>query len=476
MSLDQQKVLIANRGEIAVRIMQACTDLGVGFVCVYTKEDAESGHVSLARQLGGEQALVRIHNYLDAGDILAAADAMGATAIHPGYGFFSENYRFARRVEERSRSMHFIGPSWRVIRDLGDKINTKRLARTLGVPTVPGSDRAIYDELEAETIAQQLFDYQEKQGVARPMVLVKASAGGGGMGIDEVHNMNRFRQTYRRIRNYSQRQFNDPGVLIEQRIFNYNHLEVQIVSARGGLDPVHFGTRNCSVQSPGRQKRIETAPGFFPEGLTYSFDARKVMDDIVKHSLSIAREIKYDNVGTWEWIVTPKGEPFLMEVNTRIQVENGVSAAIARIKGQTEGQGEVNLIREQIRLGLGQQMGYTQKDVSFDGVGIEYRIIAEDTVNRFAPWTGLIDKIAWRERPWLKMHTHVPQDRPYQIPTEYDPNLALAIIWGKDLEEAKARGISFLDSFVLEGADSQGTALKSNIAFLREKTKDLLEF
>jgi pyruvate carboxylase subunit A len=247
---------------------------------------------------------------------------------------------------------------------------------------------------------------------------------------------------------------------------------VQVVSARGGLDPVHFGTRNCSVQSPGRQKRIETAPGFFPEGLTYSFDARKVMDDIVRHSLSIAREIKYDNVGTWEWIVTPKGEPFLMEVNTRIQVENGVSAAIARIKGE----GEVNLIREQIRLGLGENMGYTQKDVSFEGVGIEYRIIAEDTVNRFAPWTGRIDTISWPADPWLKMHTHVPQDRPYQIPTEYDPNLALAIIWGKDLEEAKARGLSFLDSFVLEGADSQGTPLKSNIAFLREKTKDLLEF
>jgi pyruvate carboxylase subunit A len=471
-SRDQHKVLIANRGEIAVRIMQACSDLGLAFVAVYTKEDAASGHVALARELGGDQALVRIHNYLDAGDILSAADASGATAIHPGYGFFSENYRFARRVAERSRPMHFIGPSWRVIRDLGDKINTKRLARSLGVPTVPGSDRAIYDEMEAETIAQQLFDYQERQGVTRPMVLVKASAGGGGMGIDEVHNMNRFRQTYRRIRNYSQRQFNDPGVLIEQRIFNYNHLEVQIVSARGGEDPVHFGTRNCSVQSPGRQKRIETAPGFFPEGLSYSFDARKVMDDIVRHSLSIAREIKYDNVGTWEWIVTPKGEPFLMEVNTRIQVENGVSAAIARIKGQDG----VNLIREQIRLGLGEPMGYGQNDVSFSGVGIEYRIIAEDTQNRFAPWTGRIEKIAWPDQDWLKLHTHVPLDRPYQIPTEYDPNLALAIIWGKDLEEAKARGTAFLDEFVLEGVDAQGVSLKSNIAFLREKTKDLLEF
>jgi pyruvate carboxylase subunit A len=471
-SRDQHKVLIANRGEIAVRIMQACRDLGLAFVAVYTKEDAASGHVSLARELGGEEALVRIHNYLDAGEIFSAADATGATAIHPGYGFFSENYRFARRVVERSRPMIWIGPSWRVIRELGDKINTKRLARSLGVPTVPGSDRAIYDELEAETIAQQLFDYQEKQGVARPMVLVKASAGGGGMGIDEVHNMNRFRQTYRRIRNYSQRQFNDPGVLIEQRIFNYNHLEVQIVSSRDGLDPVHFGTRNCSVQSPGRQKRIETAPGFFPEGLTYSFDARKVMDDIVRHSLSIAREVKYDSVGTWEWIVTPKGEPFLMEVNTRIQVENGVSATIARIKGE----GGVNLIREQIRLGLGEPMGYSQDGVSFAGVGIEYRIIAEDTQNRFAPWTGRIEKISWHEQDWLKMHTHVPQDRPYQIPTEYDPNLALAIIWGKDLEEAKARGTAFLDDFVLEGVDAQGVALKSNIAFLREKTKDLLEF
>jgi acetyl/propionyl-CoA carboxylase alpha subunit len=469
---DKQKVLIANRGEIAVRIMQACADLGVGFVCVYTKEDAESGHVSLARKLGGEAALVRIHNYLDAGDILSAADATGATAVHPGYGFFSENYRFARRVVERSRPMIFIGPSWRVIRDLGDKINTKRLARSLGVPTVPGSDRAIYDEMEAETIGQQLFNYQEKQGVARPMVLVKASAGGGGMGIDEVHSMNHFRQTYRRIRNYSQRQFNDPGVLIEQRIFNYNHLEVQIVSARGGLDPIHFGTRNCSVQSPGRQKRIETAPGFVPESLSYSFDARKVMDDIVRHSLSIAREINYDNVGTWEWIVTPKGEPFLMEVNTRIQVENGVSAAIARIKGQ----GGVDLIREQIRLGLGEEQGYTQSDVSFEGVGIEYRIIAEDTTNRFAPWTGRIETIAWPNEPWLKLHTHVPQDRAYQIPTEYDPNLALAIIWGRDLEEAKARGLGFLDSFTLAGADAQGMELKSNIAFLREKTKDLLEF
>ncbi|NDV20146.1 acetyl-CoA carboxylase biotin carboxylase subunit [Pseudodesulfovibrio sp. JC047] len=472
MSIQGNKVLIANRGEIAVRIMEACSDLGVPFVALYTEEDAQSGHIDVAKRLGGEKSLYRIHNYLDAGDILSVADESGATAIHPGYGFFSENYRFARRVVNRDRPMTFIGPSWEVIRDLGDKINTKRLARTLGVPTVPGSDRAIYDELEAESIAESLFEFQTKMGISRPVVLVKASAGGGGMGIDEVEDMARFRQTYRRIRNYSLRTFNDEGVLIEQRVFNFNHLEVQIASDRTGLNPVHFGTRNCSVQSPGLQKRIEVAPGFWPENLGYTFDAQKLMNDITEYSLSIAREIKYDNVGTWEWIVTPDGSPFLMEVNTRIQVENGVSACIASTKGNND----VDLVREQIRIGLGEELGYTQKDVSFDGVSIEYRLIAEDTTNGFTPWVGKIEELKWTDREWLSLHTHVPLDRTYQIPTEYDPNLALAIIWGKDLKEAKKRGLEFLNDLKLNGGDSSGAGMKSNIPFLIEKTANLLEF
>jgi acetyl/propionyl-CoA carboxylase alpha subunit len=471
-SIDGHKILIANRGEIAVRIMEACSDLGLPFVALYTEEDSQSGHLDVARRLGGEKSLYRIHNYLDAGDILSVADEAEATAIHPGYGFFSENYRFARRVVQRDRPMTFIGPSWEVIRDLGDKINTKRIARTLGVPTVPGSDRAIYDELEAEAIAESLFEFQAKMGIKRPVVLVKASAGGGGMGIDECEDMARFRQTYRRIRNYSLRTFNDEGVLIEQRVFNFNHLEVQIVSDRSGTNPVHFGTRNCSVQSPGLQKRIEVAPGFWPQGLSYTFDAGKLLDDITGYSLSIAKEIKYDNVGTWEWIVTPNGEPFLMEVNTRIQVENGVSARISSVKGDRD----VNLVREQIRIGLGDPLGYTQDDVSFDGVGIEYRLIAEDTASGFAPWVGKIEELNWPRQDWVKMHTHVPTERTYQIPTEYDPNLALAIIWGKDLEEAKARGLQFLNELKLNGSDSSGGGMKSNIPFLIEKTANLLEF
>lgn len=472
MSIQGNKVLIANRGEIAVRIMEACNELDLPFVAVYTKEDRDSGHVEMARKLGGDTSVYRIQNYIDAGDILSVADDAGATAIHPGYGFFSENYRFARRVTERDRPMSFIGPSWNVIQELGDKINTKRLARKLGVPTVPGSDRAIYDELEAETIAENLFEFQIKMGIKRPVVLVKASAGGGGMGIDEVEDMARFRQTYRRIRNYSLRTFNDEGVLIEQRVFDFNHLEVQIVSDRSGVNPVHFGTRNCSVQSPGLQKRIEVAPGFWPQDLAYTFDAQKLLDDITKYSLSIAREIKYDNVGTWEWIVTPNGDPFLMEVNTRIQVENGVSADIAAIRGNKD----VNLIREQIRIGLGEELGYTQKDVTFDGVSIEYRLIAEDTDNGFSPWVGRIEELGWTRKDWLSVNTHVPQDKAYQIPTEYDPNLALAIIWGKDLKQAKERGLAFLDDLRLNGMDSTGQSMKSNIPFLIRKTENLLEF
>ncbi len=472
MHTKDHKVLVANRGEIAIRIVEACISLGLDFVCVYTAEDAASGHVRMAREKGGEKSLYRIASYQDANELLSVADASGATAIHPGYGFFAEDYRFARRVTQRENKLIFIGPSWRVIRELGDKINTKRLARSLGVPTVPGSDKPIYDELEAEKVARQLFEFQEEQGIRKPLVLVKASAGGGGMGIEEVYDIDLFRSVYRRIRNYAQRQFSDEGVLIEQRVLDFNHLEVQVVSDRSGKNPVHFGTRNCSIQSTGLQKRLEIAPGFDPSSLQYSFDAAKVLADITEHSLTMARKVGYDNVGTWEWIVTRDGRPFLMEVNTRIQVENGVSAIISRVRGKNG----VDLIREQIRVGLGEPLGYTQKDITFEGVGIEYRLIAEDPANRFTPWVGRIEEFGWDAQDWLKMHTHVPTDEPYDIPTEFDPNLALAIVWGKNLTHVQERGLAFLDALRLAGHDQAGEALKSNVNFLREKTPLILKF
>lgn len=470
--LSSHKILVANRGEIAMRIMNAAHKLGVQCAAIYTQEDETSGHVELAMKLGGEKNLYRVSSYHDANEIMAVADEAECTAVHPGYGFFAEDFRFARRVAKRSRPLIFIGPSWKIIRELGDKINTKRLARSLKVPTVPGSDKPIYDEMEAERIAKSIFDFQLSQDIARPLVLVKASAGGGGMGIEEVYDPDQFKSVYRRIRNYALRQFKDEGVLIEQRITDFNHLEVQIVSDRTGKNPVHFGTRNCSIQSTGRQKRLEVAPGFTPESINYKFNAEKVLSDIVGYSLTMARKVGYDNVGTWEWIVTRKGEPFLMEVNTRIQVENGVSACISRIGGKDG----VDLIAEQIRTALGEPLGYSQANISSEGVGLEYRLIAEDPDNNFTPWSGKIEKFTWTPQPWLTLLTHVPADRPYEIPTEFDPNLALAIIWGKDISEARARGLQFLESLRLEGVNASGEPLKSNIGFLKTNTGRILQF
>ncbi len=198
------------------------------------------------------------------------------------------------------------------------------------------------------------------------------------MGIEEVDDIDQFRSVYRRVRNYAARQFKDEGVLIEQRIMDYNHVEVQILGDRHGHQ-VHFGTRNCSIQSTGRQKRLEVAPGFDPSVNKYSFDSDRVLQDITTYSLSIARKVGYDSAGTWEWIVTRDGNPFLMEVNTRIQVENGVSAKISRIKGHDG----IDLVAEQIRTGLGEPLGYTQNDISFEGRTLEYRIIAESPENNF---------------------------------------------------------------------------------------------
>ena len=469
--LREHRVLVGNRGEIAIRIMQACLKLGVAFTAIYTPEDRASVHVSFAQKHGGKHGIYMVSSYHDANELMAVADVSGCTAVHPGYGFFAEDFRFARRVTKRDRKMIFLGPSWKIIRELGDKINTKRLARSLGVPTVPGSDRPIYDEMEAENIAEDVFDFQHQQGIDHPLVLIKASAGGGGMGIEEVDDIDQFRSVYRRVRNYAARQFKDEGVLIEQRVTDFNHLEVQIIGDRSGKNPVHFGTRNCSIQSTGRQKRLEVAPGFDPSRNEYGFDAPLVLEAITQYSLTMAREVGYDSVGTWEWIVTRKGMPFLMEVNTRIQVENGVSARLARIRGD----GGVDLIAEQIRTGLGEPLGYTQKDITFDGVALEYRIIAESPENNFTPWVGTIRRFTWKEHPWLTVHTQVPSSN-YSIPTEFDPNLALAIVWGKDLDELKERGLAFLNELVLEGSNAAGESMKHNIAFLKEKTPNILAF
>ncbi|SDP46503.1 biotin carboxylase N-terminal domain-containing protein [Desulforhopalus singaporensis] len=464
------KVLIANRGEIAIRIMKACMDLGLEYVVVYTDADRNSEHVRQNRTEGPNQNAWRITSYTEPNDILAVADHTGCTAIHPGYGFFSEDFRFARRATKRDRPLTFIGPNWQVIRDLGDKINTKRIANKLGIPTIPGTDAPIYNEMEAEEIAEHLLDDQKNKGTDNPSILIKAAAGGGGMGIEEVTEIEHFRRVYRQLQNYAKRQFGDGGVLIEQCLRDYNHLEVQLLCSRYG-ERIHFSSRNCTIQSTGRQKRVEAAPGFHRSCFDYQFEEQKVLDQIVDYSLKLAAHVKYDNVGTWEWIVDRTGQPYLLEVNTRIQVENDISARISYIDGQ-----QPNLIREQIRLALGERIGFKQKAVKFKGAAIELRIVAEDTKRGFSPWIGTINEFSFPNFPWSAVYSHVPQDRPYSIPSDFDPNLALALVWGEDMDDAKQKAAQFIEQTTIRGEDSSGNPIITNLNYLKNNLDRLLAF
>lgn len=464
------KVLIANRGEIAIRIMNACRDLGLEHVVVYTEADKDSEHIRRNRTDGADQNAWRITSYTDPNDILAVADHTGCTAIHPGYGFFSEDFRFARRTATRGRAITFIGPDWKVIKHLGDKINTKRVANQLGIPTIPGTDAPIYNEMEAEEIALELLEDQREQGIEDPSILVKAAAGGGGMGIEEVTEIKHFRRVYRQLQNYAKRQFGDGGVLIEQCLRDYNHLEVQLVCSRYN-ERVHFSSRNCTIQSTGRQKRVEAAPGFHSSCYAYDFDEQKVLDQIVHYSLKLAEHVNYDNVGTWEWIVSRAGQPYLLEVNTRIQVENDVSARISYLNNR-----QPNLIREQIRLALGERIGFKQRDIMFRGAAIELRIVAEDTRRGFAPWIGTITDFSVPNHDWSAVYTHVPFDRPYTIPSDFDPNLALALVWADSMDEAKQRAALFIDQTVIRGKNSAGGPIITNLNYLRDNLDRLLTF
>jgi pyruvate carboxylase subunit A len=464
------KVLIANRGEIAIRIMNACQDLDLDYVVVYTDIDKDSEHVQRNITSGPGQNAWRITSYTEPNDLFAVADHTFCTAIHPGYGFFSEDYRFARRATIRDRSLIFIGPSWEVIKNLGDKINTKRVANQLKIPTIPGTDSPIYNEMDAEEIAQHLMDDQRAQGIDNPSILVKAAAGGGGMGIEEVSEITQFRRIYRQVQSYAKRQFGDGGVLIEQCLTDYNHLEVQLLCSQHG-ERIHFSSRNCTIQSTGRQKRVEAAPGFHASCFDYDFDEKEVMDQVVEYSLKLAAHVRYDNVGTWEWIVSRSGQPYLLEVNTRIQVENDVSARISYLDNA-----QPNLIREQIRLALGEKIGYKQNNVEFKGASIELRIVAEDTQRGFAPWIGTITEFTFPKHDWSVVYTHVPFDKPYTIPSEYDPNLALALVWGRTMNEAKDRARQFIDEVVIKGKDSQGGSIITNLIYLKNNLSRLLTF
>ncbi|MFW2364870.1 MAG: biotin carboxylase N-terminal domain-containing protein [Desulforhopalus sp.] len=464
------KILIANRGEIAIRIMDACKDLDLDYIAVYTETDKDSEHVRRNTVSGPEQNCWRIASYTDPNELFAVADHTGCTAIHPGYGLFSENYRFARRAATRERPITFIGPNWEVLRDLGNKMNTRRIANTLGIPTITGSNAPVYNEMEAEHVGVRLLETQRENGIDVPSILIKPAAGGGGMGIEKATDVKQIRKGYRRLQSYAKRQLGDGGIVMEQFLPDCNLLEVHLLCSAYG-ERLHFGTSNCTIQSSNHQKRIAAAPGFDKTCFKYDFDEKKLIDQIVDYSLKMAEYTNYDSAGSWEWLVSSSGHPYLLEVNTRIQVESDVCARTSYIDGM-----HPNLVREQIRLALGQRIGYDQSMVKFQGAAIALRIIAEDTNQDFLPWIGTITDFNYSNHSWAAVYSHVPGDRPYPTPSDYDPNLLLTVVWGDSMDDAKEKAVRFIKELVLRGKDSSDNSIVTNIDYLKDNLDRLLAF
>src|SRR5689334_1425825 len=355
-----QKILIANRGEIALRIVRACRELGIKTLAVYSEADVQSLHVQLADEaicIGGPKSA---DSYLRADRIISAAEVADVDAIHPGYGFLSENAKFAEQCE--SCNIKFIGPKSKSIKMMGDKSIAKDTVRKAGVPIVPGSDGPVDNEGEAVKIARK---------VGYP-VIIKAVAGGGGRGMRIAHNDISFAKEYHVARNEAEKAFGNGAVYIEKYIEKPRHIEFQILADSHGK-VLHLGERDCSVQRR-HQKLIEESPSPF---LIQNADLRKKMG---KAAVKAAAAADYENAGTIEFLVDAKGNFYFIEMNTRIQVEHPVTEEIT---GK-------DLIREQIRIANGEKLGYSQGDVKFYGHAIECRINAEDPSRNFAPSPGTI--------------------------------------------------------------------------------------
>lgn len=421
------KVLIANRGEIAVRVIRACRELQLKTVAVYSTADVDSAHVMLADEsicIGPPTAKL---SYLDAEKVLEAARLTGADALHPGFGFFSENAEFARRVE--AAGLVWIGPNPRAVDLMGDKLRARERMKKAGVPTVPGSDGAISSVAEASKWAEK---------IGYP-VLLKASAGGGGKGMRVVRASSEladaFENTCREALNY----FGDGSVFIERYVDSPHHIEVQILADKHGT-VLHVFERECSVQRR-HQKVIEEAPAPFLAG----FDA--VREKLFAVAVKGAEDIGYDSVGTMEFIVDGQRNFYFLEMNTRIQVEHPVSELITGL----------DLVKEQIRVAAGEKLSISQAELVARGVAIECRLYAEDPVE-FLPTPGPIDFLWLPGGPFVRVESAILPGT--VIPLEYDPMIAKICAWGRNRAEAMARMDRALSETVVAGSIT-------NIGFLR---------
>jgi len=412
-----QKILIANRGEIALRIVRACRELGIKTLAVYSEADVQSLHVQLADEaicIGGPKSA---DSYLRADRIISAAEIADVDAIHPGYGFLSENAKFAEQCE--SCNIKFIGPKSKSIKLMGDKAVAKETVRKASVQTVPGSDGPVESEAEAVKIARK---------VGYP-VIIKAVAGGGGRGMRIAHNDVSFAKEYHVARNEAEKAFGDGRVYLEKFIERPRHIEFQILADSHGK-VLHLGERDCSVQRR-HQKLIEEAPSPF-----MTADLRKRMG---KAAVRAAEAAEYENAGTIEFIVDAKGNFYFIEMNTRIQVEHPVTEEVTGI----------DLIKQQIHVANGLELEMDQKDITFTKHAIECRINAEDPARNFAPSPGTIGLYYPPGGHGVRVDSHVYSG--YVIPPYYDSMIGKLICFGNTRKMALERAYRALSEYLVRG-------------------------
>ncbi len=426
-----QKVLIANRGEIALRIIRACMELGLTTIAVHSEADEDSLHVWLADQsvrIGGPKSS---ESYLDPRRIISAAVITGADAIHPGYGFLAENADFAEICE--AHNIIFVGPTPEQIRAMGDKAEAKRLMREAGVPVIPGSDGVVEDLDEAIKIAKD---------IGYP-VMIKATAGGGGKGMRTANNEAELIKNFEMARSEAQAAFGNPGVYIEKLIVNPRHIEVQLLGDGKG-NVIHLGERDCSIQRR-HQKLIEESPSPFVDD--------ELREKLGTAAVAGAKKINYRGAGTIEFLVDKDKNFYFMEMNTRIQVEHPVTEMVTR----------VDIVKEQLRIASGEGLRFKQEDIKFEGHAIEVRINAEDPDNNFAPCPGKIESFHVPGGPGIRVDTHVYAG--YVIPPYYDSMIAKLIVWGENRSEALSRMRRALKEFIIDG-------VKTTIPFHQKVMED----
>ena len=412
-----QKVLIANRGEIALRIIRACREMGIRTVAVYSEADRESLHVRFADEdvcIGPAPAR---DSYLNIPRLLAAAEITGADAIHPGYGFLAENAEFAE-ICERSE-IAFIGPTAEHIRLMGDKSVARSTMQGVGVPTVPGSDGVIANVSGAIELARE---------IGFP-VLIKAAAGGGGKGMRVANDEGSFETQLQMAQREAQAAFNDPSIYLEKYLARPRHVEIQIIGDRHG-SIVHLGERECSIQRR-HQKLIEESPS-----PVLTSELRAAMGEA---AIRGAAAIGYFSAGTIEFLLDEDGSFYFMEMNTRIQVEHPVTEIVT----------DVDLVKEQIRVAAGERLSIQESVTDFARHAIEFRINAEDPERNFQPSPGTISIFHPPGGPGVRVDTHVYAG--YRVPPFYDSLLGKLIVYGNTRAEAIARARLALDSFVIEG-------------------------